>query len=95
MRKVMVEDEYIPKSPLEILKNFEEKEDAKEVLFTFGNEEIVKDNGKYYLSHTKYPSLNKEISMETATELWQSYNMKERKDVSVNFDFDHSKINYL
>ena len=40
----------------------EEKEDFREVLYTFGNEEIVKENGKYYLSHTMYPSQNKEIS---------------------------------
>ena len=95
MRKNRIDEEYIPKSPLDILKSFEEKEDCKEVLFTFGNEEIVKDNGKYYLANTKYPSVNKEISIQTATEMWQSYNMKERSDVSVNFDFDHSKINYL
>ena len=93
MKKNNNYEEYIPKSPLEILKNFEEKEDFKEVLFTFGNEEIIKDNGKYYLANTKYPSVNKEISMETATEMWQSYNMKKRDDVSVNFDFDHNKLN--
>lgn len=86
---------YIPEDPLDMLKNFEEKEDFREVLYTFGNEEIVKENGKYYLSHTMYPSQNKEISRETATEMWQSFNMKSRGDVSVNFDFDHTKYNFF
>ena len=84
-------DEYVFTSPLDLLKNYNEKEeigDFKEVLFTFGEEEIVKDSGKYYLASTKFPEVNKEISMETATEMWQSFNMKTRDDVSVNFETD-------
>ena len=54
MKKNNNYEEYIPKSPLEILKNFEEKEDFKEVLFTFGNEEIIKDNGKYKLDSVEW-----------------------------------------
>ena len=91
--KVKNIEEYIPKSPLELLKDFKETESEKEVLFTFGNEEIVKANGKYYIENTRYPSVNKEITIESATELWQSYNMKSRGDVSINFDFDHNKFN--
>ena len=78
---------YIPEDPLQILKNYEEQEGFREVLYTFGNEEIVKENGKFYLANTIYPNVNKEISREMATELWQSCNMKQRSDISLNFDF--------
>lgn len=79
--------EYIPEDPLQVLKSYQEHESFKEVLYTFGTEEIVKDNGRFYLSSTIYPSKTKEISREMATELWQSCNMKQRSDVSINFDF--------
>lgn len=77
--------EYIPEDPLEALKKYEEKTCFREVLYTFGNQEIVKEEGKFYLAHTIYPNNLKEISRETATEMWQTYNMKERADVSVDF----------
>ena len=78
--------EYIPEDPLEVLKNYEEKNCFREVLYTFGNQEIVKEDGKFYLAHTIYPSESKEISREIATEMWQTYNMKERSDVSIGFE---------
>lgn len=93
MKKTNKIEEYEPKDPLEMLKEFGDKDSFREVLYTFGSEEVVKENGKYYLSNTMYPDVNKEITMETATELWQSFNMKPRYDVSMNFDFDHNKFN--
>lgn len=84
--------EYVPQDMLEVLKNYESNDEFKEVLYTFGEEEIVKENGKFYLSHTMFPNLKKEISCAEATEAWQSYNMKTRDDVSVNFDFDKTKF---
>lgn len=80
------EEIYIPQDPLEFLKGYEDKESFTEVLYTFGEQEIVKDNGKFYLSNTFYPNCNKEITREMATEIWQSCNMKERSDVSLSFD---------
>lgn len=87
MAKEKMYEEYIPEDPLLVLKKYEETESFRQVLYTFGEQEIVKENGKYYLAHTIYPKMSKEISRETATEMWQSYNMKERSDVSVNFEF--------
>ena len=78
--------EYIPEDPLELLNAYESQEGFREVLYTFGTEEIIKDSGKFYLSSTIYPAKNKEITSAMATELWQSYNMKARSDVSINFD---------
>ena len=78
--------QYIPEDPLEVLNAHESQEVFREVLYTFGTEEIVKDNGKYYLSSTIYPVKNKEITKAMATELWQGYNMKSRSDISINFD---------
>lgn len=87
MRNRKVENEqYIPEDPLEFLKNYESEEAFTEVLYTFGDQEIVKDNGKFYLSNTINPYYNKEITREMATEIWQSCNMKSRSDVSMNFD---------
>ena len=80
-------EQYIPQDPLEFLKCYESKEEFTEVLYTFGEQELVKDNGKFYLSSTLYPNCNKEITREMATEIWQSCNMKQRSDISINFDF--------
>ena len=80
-------EEYIPQDPLAFLKGYEPEEGFREVLYTFGDQEILKDNGKFYLASTLYPNCSKEITREMATELWQSCNMKERSDVSMNFDF--------
>lgn len=82
------EEIYMPLDPLEFLQGYEDKESFTEVLYTFGEQEIVKDNGKFYLSNTVYPNCNKEITREMATEIWQSCNMKERSDVSINFDLN-------
>jgi len=79
-------DEYIPEDPLEFLKGYEDKECFTEVLYTFGDQEIIKDNGRFYLANTIYPNYNKEITREMATEIWQSCNMKERSNISMNFD---------
>lgn len=81
------EEIYIPEDPLMFLKAYDAGESFTEVLYTFGEQEIVKDNGKFYLSNTMNPYYNKEITREMATEIWQSYNMKSRSDVSMNFDF--------
>ena len=81
-------EQYIPQDPLEFLKGYEEAKGFKEVLYTFGEQEIVKDNGKFYLANTINPYYNKEITREMATEIWQSCNMKERSDVSINFDLN-------
>ena len=81
-------EQYIPQDPLEFLKAYEETEAFKEVLYTFGEQEIVKDNGKFYLANTINPRYNKEITREMATEIWQSCNMKERSAISINFDLD-------
>ena len=80
-------EQYIPGDPLDFLKGYEDKECFKEVLYTFGDQEIFKEDGKFYLANTIYPMCNKEITREMATEIWQSCNMKQRSDVSVNFDF--------
>lgn len=79
-------EQYIPEDPLEFLKSYEAHESFTEVLYTFGEQEIVKDNGKFYLCNTVNPYYNKEITREMATEIWQSCNMKPRSDVSMNFD---------
>ena len=84
--KRVINEQYIPEDPLKFLKEYEEKESFTEVLYTFGEQEIIKDNGKFYLANTVYPMCNKEITREMATEIWQSCNMRERSDVSVSFD---------
>lgn len=81
-------EQYIPADPLEFLKSYEACDGFTEVLYTLGDQEIVKDNGKFYLSNTINPYYNKEITRETATEIWQSYNMKSRSDISMNFDLN-------
>lgn len=86
--KKTYEEAYLPQDPLEFLKGYEEKTCFTEVLYTFGEQEIVKENGKFYLANTVYPKYNKEITREMATEIWQSCNMKERSDVSMNFDLN-------
>ena len=88
MKNKRIDEEiYIPDDPLDFLKAYDMGESFTEVLYTFGEQEIIKDNGKYYLASTIYPNNNKEITREMATEIWQSYNMKSRSDVSMNFDF--------
>ena len=79
---------YIPEDPIAFLKNYEDRESFTEVLDTFGDQEIIKDNGKFYLSNTINPYYNKEITREMATEIWQSCNMKPRSDISMNFDIN-------
>ena len=85
MAKDKVMDEYIPLDPLAVLSEFKEEESLREVMFTMGEQEIVQDDGKFYLCHTMYPNVSKEISKATATEMWQVYNMKERGDISFLF----------
>ena len=85
MAKDKVMDEYIPIDPLQFLSEYKEEESLKEVMFTMGEQEIVQDDGKFYLCHTMYPNVSKEISKETATEMWQIYNMKDRSDISFLF----------
>ena len=85
MAKDKLMDEYIPLDPLAVLNEFKEEESLKEVMFTMGEQEIVQDDGKFYLCHTVYPNVSKEISKETATEIWQTYNMKDRSDISFLF----------
>lgn len=87
MTKEKVMDNYIPIDPLKYLKEFEYEDVSKEVLCTLGNEEIIKEDGKYYLANTINPRYSKEISRESATEIWQSYNNKKRSDISITFDF--------
>lgn len=87
MTKEKVMDNYIPLDPLKYLKDFDKEDISKEVLCTLGNEEIVKENGKYYLANTINPRCFKEITRESATEIWQSYNNKKRSDISITFDF--------
>jgi len=82
MAKDKVMDEYIPIDPLAYLSEMGEQEHTREVIYTFGEQEIIKDDGKFYLAHTLYPNVTKEISKQTATEMWQSYNMKDRGDIS-------------
>lgn len=81
-------EQYVPEDPIEFLKNYQDKECFTEVLYTFGEQEIIKDNGKFYLSNTINPYYNKEITREMATEIWQSCNMKSRSDISINFDIN-------
>jgi hypothetical protein len=85
MAKDKVMDEYIPIDPLQFLSEYKEEESLREVMFTMGEQEIVQDDGKFYLCHTMYPNVSKEISKETATEMWQIYNMKDRSDISFLF----------
>ncbi len=85
MAKDKVMDEYIPIDPLQFLSEYKEEESLREVMFTMGEQEIVQDDGKFYLCHTMYPSVSKEISKDTATEMWQIYNNKERSDISFLF----------
>lgn len=77
-------DEYEPQDMLDFLSKYEEKECTTEVLYTYGKQEILKENGKYYLASTIYPNYNKEITRSTAVEIWQSCNMKKRTDFSMN-----------
>lgn len=83
-RKVFFE--YVPEDPLMVLKNFKPVHGSKEVLYTLGDQEIVKEDGKFYLCHTIYPNLNKEITRELATEIWQDKSLKSRADISMTFD---------
>ena len=85
MAKDKVMDEYIPIDPLQFLSEYKEEESLREVMFTMGEQEIVQDDGKFYLCHTMYPNVSKEISKETATEMWQIYNNKDRSDISFLF----------
>ena len=85
MAKDKVMDEYIPIDPLQFLSEYKEEESLREVMFNMGEQEIVQDDGKFYLCHTMYPNVSKEISKETATEMWQIYNNKERSDISFLF----------
>ncbi len=85
MAKDKVMDEYIPIDPLTFLNEFKPEESLREVMFNMGEQEIVQEDGKFYLCHTMYPSVSKEISKATAAEIWQTYNMKERGDISFLF----------
>ena len=85
MAKDKLMDEYVPIDPLTFLSEFKEQESLREVMFTMGEQEIVQDDGKFYLCHTVYPNVSKEISKDTATEMWQIYNNKERSDISFLF----------
>lgn len=79
-------ENYEYKDMFQMLKEENETDYSREVLYTFGDQELIKEEGKYYLAHTIYPEKTKEITRETATELWQTCAMKPRSDVSMNFD---------
>lgn len=51
---------------------------GKTVLYTYGDQELLKDsNGKYYLSNTIYSGHEKELSKIAALELEKEFRLKQ------------------
>ena len=76
------EIEYIP--PLDLLDNVPTFSSDTEVMFTLGNQEVVKQNDKYFLNNAINPNISKEITRDTAYELMQISNHPKKQD-SIKF----------
>jgi len=71
------EVEYTP--PLDLLDTIPTMSSDTEVMFTLGEQEIVKQNDKYFLGNAVNPNISKEISRDTAYELIQIKNQQKKK----------------
>lgn len=69
---------YTP--PLDLLDNLPVVENDVEVMFTFGQQEIVKQDDKYFLGNVINPNITKEITRETAYELIQIQKQQKPQD---------------
>jgi len=76
------EIEYIP--PLDLLNNMPMFSGETEVMFAFGEQEVVRQNEKYFLSNVINPEISKEISRDTAYELMQ-IKKQQKKQNSIKF----------
>lgn len=72
------EVEYTP--PLDLLDAIPNLFSDTEVMFTLGEQEIVKQNDKYFLGNAVNPNISKEISRDTAYELIQIKNQQIKKN---------------
>lgn len=68
------EAEYIP--PLELLDNMCISPSDTEVIFTLGEQEIIKENDKYFLANVINSNISKEITKDAAYELIQIKNQQ-------------------
>lgn len=77
--------EYV--EPLNLLFKMKYPENtSKEVMYTLDNEEIVREDGKYYICDTVNYNVVKEITREDAYELIDTY--KIRRNITCNNIFE-------
>ena len=74
----METNEIYTNSMEDILKNLTVRETSCEVLYNMGGQEVVKRDGKYFLEYPFDASFSKEITRETANELWDVYILGEK-----------------
>lgn len=70
--------EYIP--PLDLLNSIPNMSSDTEVMFTLGEQEVVKQQDKYFLGNAINPNISKEITRETAYELMKIKEQQNNKD---------------
>ncbi len=82
--KDKTKDTYIEPNFEKILRDINLNTNECEVLYNLGGQEVVKKDGKYFLSSSINPNISKEISRESAQELWDIYNLNSKsKDNNV------------
>ncbi len=74
----METNEIYTNSMEDILKNLTIRETSCEVLYNMGGQEVVKRDGRYFLEYPFDASFSKEITRETANELWDVYILGEQ-----------------
>lgn len=74
----METNEIYTNSMEDMLKNLTIKGTSCEVLYNMGGQEVVKRDGRYFLEYPFDASLSKEITRETANELWDVYILGEK-----------------
>lgn len=78
------ETEYIP--PLDLLENIPNIASDTEVMFTLGEQEVVKHNDKYFLGNAVNPNITKEITRDTAYELMKINEQRKNKNIIKFFE---------
>lgn len=73
--KKKVNDRYFDSNCDKILRDININTNECEVLYSLGKQEVLKRDGKYFLSSSRNPNISKEISRESANELWDVYNL--------------------
>lgn len=68
-------DMYFEPNLDKILRNININTNECEVLYSLGDQEVLKKDGKYFLSASKNPNISKEITRDSANELWEIYNL--------------------